>query len=132
MIEEILTEKLNNIEGVESKFEELTEVEFEEDDNWLKNNYEIILLYEKFKIKNQEINIIIDTRALINIITKILLEKLNTKIEESSNKIFILANEKDIITLGKVKFNFKIQEKKLSIKLQVIKSKEEKVLINMK
>ncbi len=51
---------------------------------------------------------IINTDALINIITKTLLDKLNTKIEESSNKIFILANEKDIIALEKIKLNFKI------------------------
>jgi len=43
-----------------------------------------------------------------------------------------LANRKDIIALGKVKLNFEIQEKKLPIKLQVIESKEEKVLISMK
>src|SRR6266545_4791994 len=67
-----------------------------------------------------------------NIITKTLLEKLNTQIEESSNKIFTSANRKDIIALGKVKLNFEIQEKKLLIKLQVIESKEEKVLIGMK
>src|SRR6266498_50131 len=67
-----------------------------------------------------------------NIITKTLLEKLNTQIEESSNKIFTSANRKDIIALGKVKLNFEIQEKKLLIKLQVIESKEEKVLIGIK
>ncbi len=39
---------------------------------------------------------------------KTLLEKLNIKIEESSNKNFILANRKDIIVLGKVKLNFEI------------------------
>src|SRR6266498_4139426 len=71
-------------------------------------------------------------RALTNIITKILLEKLNTQIEEPSNKIFTPANRKDIIALEKVKLNFEIQEKKLPIKLQVIESKEEKVLIGMK
>ncbi len=48
---------------------------------------------------------------------KTLLEKLNIKIEKSSNKIFTLTNEKDIIALGKVKLNFEVQEKKLLIKL---------------
>ena len=43
-----------------------------------------------------------------NIITKTLLEKLNTQIEESSNKIFTSANGKDIIALEKVKLNFEI------------------------
>ncbi len=132
MIEETLTEKLNNIEEVKPKFEESTEVESEEDDDWLNKSYEIILLYEKFKVKNQEINVIIDSGASTNIITKTLLDKLNTKIEESSNKIFTLANGKDIIALGKVKLNFKIQERKLLIKLQVIELKEEKILIGMK
>jgi len=63
---------------------------------------------------------------------KTLLKKLNTKIKESSNKIFISANGKNIIALEKVKLNFEIQEKKLPIKLQVIQSKEEKVLIGIK
>src|SRR6266540_2564989 len=87
---------------------------------------------ENLKLKNQEINVIINTGASTNIITKTLLDKLNIKIEESSNKIFTSANGKDIIALGKVKLNFEIQEKKLPIKLQVIESKEEKVLIGMK
>ena len=108
LIKETLTEKVNNIEKVELKSKESIKVKFEEDDDWLNNNYEITSLYEKFKIKNQEINIIIDTDASTNIITKTLLDKLNTKIEESSNKIFILANEKDIIALEKIKLNFKI------------------------
>ncbi len=89
-------------------------------------------MYGKFKIKNQEVNVIIDIEASTNIITKILLQKLNTPIEKSSNKIFTSANEKDIIALEKVKLNLEIQEKKLSIKLQVIESKKEKVLIGMK
>ena len=63
---------------------------------------------------------------------KTLLKKLNTKIKELSNKIFISANGKNIIALEKVKLNFEIQEKKLPIKLQVIQSKEEKVLIGIK
>src|SRR6266511_4076198 len=58
--------------------------------------------------------------------------KSKTPIEKPSNKIFTSANGKDIIALGKVKLNFEIQEKKLLIKLQVIESKEEKVLIGMK
>src|SRR6266498_2851517 len=67
----------------------------------------------KFKNKSQEIDVIIDTGVSTNIITKTLLDKLNIKIEESSNKIFTSANGKDIIALGKVKLNFEIQEKKL-------------------
>src|SRR6266540_6298416 len=59
-------------------------------------------------------------------------ETINSLIEETSSKIFTSANGKDIIALGKVKLNFEIQEKKLPIKLQVIKSKEEKVLIGIK
>ena len=108
LIEEILNEELNNIEEVEPESEDLTEVESEEEDDWLNNSYEITPLYEKFKIKNQEVNVIINTRILTNIITKTLLEKLNTQIEESSNKIFTSANGKDIIALGKVKLNFEI------------------------
>ena len=131
LIKETLVEELNNIEEVESEPKDLTEKE-SEDDDWLENNYKIIPLYEKFKIKSQKVNIIINTDALTNIITKILLEKLNIKIEKSSNKIFTLANRKDIIALEKVKLNFKIQKKKLLIKLQVIESKEEKILIGMK
>ena len=73
LIEEILNEELNNIEEVEPESEDLIEIESEEDDDWLNNSYEIILLYGKFKIKNQEVNVIIDTGALTNIITKILL-----------------------------------------------------------
>ncbi len=108
MIEKTLIEKLNNIEEVKSESEELTEVEFEDDDDWLKNSYKIIPLYEKFKIKNQKVNVIINIGVSTNIITKILLEKLNIKIEEPSNKIFILANKKNIIVLEKVKLNFEI------------------------
>src|SRR6266536_19035 len=108
LIEETLNEELNNIEEVEPESEDSTKIESEEDD------------------------VIIDTGTSTNIITKILLDKLNIKIEESSNKIFTSANGKDIIALGKVKLNFEIQEKKLPIKLQVIESKEEKVLIGMK
>ena len=108
LIEETLNEELNNIEEVESKSEDSTEVESEEDDDWLENSYEITSLYRKFKIKNQEVNVIIDTGASTNIITKTLLDKLNTLIEEPSNKIFTSANEKDIIALGKVKLNFEI------------------------
>ena len=107
MIEKTLNEELNNIEEVEPESEDSTEIE-SEDDDWLENNYEITPLYGKFKIKNQEVNIIIDIKISTNIIIKILLEKLNIKIEESSNKIFILANEKDIIALRKVKLNFEI------------------------
>ena len=132
LIEETLNEELNNIEEVEPESEDSTEIESEEDDDWLENNYEITPLYGKFKIKSQEVDVIIDTGASTNIITKTLLDKLNIKIEESSNKIFTSANEKDIIALGKVKLNFEIQEKKLLIKLQVIESKEEKILIGMK
>ena len=132
MIKKTLIEKLNNIEEVKSKSEGLTKVKFKEDDDWLRNNYEIILLYRKFKIKNQKVNVIIDIGILTNIIIKILLEKLNIKIEKPNNKIFISANGKNIIALEKVNFNFEIQEKKLLIKLQIIESKEEKVLINMK
>ena len=54
MIEEILTEKLNNIEEVEPESEDSTEIE-SEDDNWLENNYEIISLYGKFKIKSKKL-----------------------------------------------------------------------------
>ncbi len=131
LIEKTLNKELNNIEEVESESEDLTEVESEEDD-WLNNSYEITPLYGKFKIKKQEVNVIIDTGASTNIITKTLLQKLNTPIEEPSSKVFTSANRKDIIALGKVKLNFEIQEKKLPIKLQVIESKEEKVLIGMK
>ncbi len=70
MIKKTLIEKLNNIEEVKSKSEGLTKVKFKEDDDWLRNNYEIILLYRRFKIKNQEVNVIIDTKILTNIITK--------------------------------------------------------------
>ncbi len=78
MIEETLNEELNNIEEVEPESEDLTEIESEEEDDWLNNSYEIIPLYGKFKIKNQEVNVIINTGASTNIITKTLLEKLNT------------------------------------------------------
>ncbi len=78
LIEEILNEELNNIEEVEPESEDLTEVESEEEDDWLNNSYEITPLYGKFKIKNQEVNVIIDTGASTNIITKTLLKKLNT------------------------------------------------------
>ena len=132
MIEETLNEKLNKIEEVEPESEDSTELESEEDDDWLENNYKITPLYGKFKIKSQKVDVIINTDATTNIITKTLLNKLNIKIEESSNKIFTLANGKDIIALGKVKLNFEIQEKKLPIKLQVIESKKEKVLIGIK
>src|SRR6266498_2730975 len=132
LIEETLNEELNNIEEVEPKSEDSTEIESEEDDDCLENNYKITPLYGKFKIKSQEVDVIIDTGASTNIITKTLLDKLNIKIEESSNKIFTSANGKDIIALGKVKLNFEIQEKKLPIKLQIIESKKEKVLIGMK
>ena len=108
IIEEILTKELKNIEEVESETEDSTEIEFEKDNDWLKNNYEITPLYGKFKIKSQKVNIIIDTKVSTNIITKTLLDKLNIKIEESSNKIFTLANEKDIIALEKIKLNFEI------------------------
>ena len=101
LIEETLKEELNNIEEVEPESEDSTKIESEEDDDWLENNYEITPLYEKFKIKSQEVDVIIDTGALTNIITKTLLDKLNIKIEKSSNKIFTLTNKKDIIALGK-------------------------------
>ncbi len=52
LIEEILNEKLNNIKEIEPESENLTEVESEEEDDWLNNSYEIIPLYGKFKIKN--------------------------------------------------------------------------------
>ncbi len=39
LIEETLNEELNNIEEVEPKSEDLTEVEFEEEDDWLNNSY---------------------------------------------------------------------------------------------
>ena len=117
LIEETLNEELNKIEEVEHESEGLTEIESEEDDDWLNNNYEITPLYKKFKIKNQEVNVIIDTGASTNIITKTLLRKLNTPIEEPSNKIFTSANGKDIIALGKVKLNFEIQERKLNLRL---------------
>ena len=108
MIKEILIKELNNIEEIESESEDLAEVESEEEDDWLNNSYEITPLYGKFKIKNQEINVIIDTDVSTNIITKTLLDKLNIKIEESINKIFISANKKDIIALEKVNLNFEI------------------------
>ena len=108
IIKETLTKKLNNIKEVESEAENSTEIKSEEDDDWLENNYEITLLYRKFKIKSQEVSIIINTNISTNIITKILLEKLNIKIEKSSNKIFTSANRKNIIVLGKVKLNFEI------------------------
>ena len=108
LIEETLNKELNNIEEVKPESEDSTEIESEEDDDWLENNYEITPLYGKFKIKSQEVDVIIDTGASTNIITKTLLDKLNIKIEESSNKIFTSANGKDIIALGKVKLNFEI------------------------
>ena len=108
LIEETLNEELNNNEKVEFESENLIEIESEEDDDWLNNSYEITPLYGKFKIKNQEVNVIIDTGALTNIITKTLLRKLNTPIKEPSNKIFTSANGKDIIALGKAKLNFEI------------------------
>ncbi len=80
MIEETLIKELNNIKEVEFESKGLTEVKSEKDDDWLRNNYKIILLYERFKIKNQEVNIIIDTEVSTNIITKTLLKKLNIKI----------------------------------------------------
>ncbi len=52
LIEEILNEELNNIEEIEPESEDLTEVESEEEDDWLNNSYEITSLYGKFKIKN--------------------------------------------------------------------------------
>ncbi len=55
LIEETLKEELNNIEEVEPESEDSTEMESEEDDDWLENNYEITPLYGKFKIKSQEI-----------------------------------------------------------------------------
>ncbi len=73
LIEETLNEELNKIEEVESKSENLTEIESEEDDDWLNNSYKITSLYGKFKIKNQEVNVIIDTGVSTNIITKTLL-----------------------------------------------------------
>ncbi len=111
IIKETLTKKLNNIKEVESEAENSTEIKSEEDDDWLENNYEITSLYGKFKIKSQEVDVIIDTSASTNIITKTLLDKLNIKIEESSNKIFTSANGKDIIALGKVKLNLKSRKR---------------------
>ncbi len=52
MIKEILTEKLNNVEEVESESEKSTEVESEKNDDWLNKSYEITPLYGRFKIKN--------------------------------------------------------------------------------
>ena len=73
LIEETLNEELNNIEEVEPESEDSTDIESEEDENWLENSYEITPLYRKFKIKSQEVNVIIDNEASINIITKTLL-----------------------------------------------------------
>ncbi len=39
LIEETLTEELNNNKEVESEFEDLIKEESEEDDDWLENNY---------------------------------------------------------------------------------------------
>ncbi len=50
IIEKSLTKKLNNIEEIESESKDLTEKESEKDNNWLRNNYEITLLYGVFPI----------------------------------------------------------------------------------
>ncbi len=60
IIEKTLIKELNNIEEVESESSDLIEEESKKDNNWLRNNYKITLLYKKFKIKNQEVNVIIN------------------------------------------------------------------------
>ena len=79
-------EEINNIEENEPKSEVSTEVESEENNDWLNKSYEITLLFRKFKIKDQEINVIINTDASTNIIIKILLDKLSIKIQSTLYK----------------------------------------------
>ncbi len=119
LIEKTLNKELNNIEEVEPESEDLTEVNSEEEDDWLNNSYEITPLYGKFKIKNQEVNVIIDTEASTNIITKILLEKLNTQIEESSNKIFTSAIKKVKAKINLENDIIKINRRKTQIKIPI-------------
>lgn len=81
------------------------------------------------KIAGQRIKAVIDTGAASNVISNTLATKLGLEIQESSNIIFKIANGKKVPALGTIKVNIEIQDKNIPIRLQVIDSKVETLLL---
>jgi len=83
------------------------------------------------KIKDKEIKVIIDTGAARNIILKTLKEKLGLKIQSSSKVKFKLADGSRISSLEEIKIKIKIKEIRILIKVHVLESLEEDLLLEI-
>jgi len=80
-------------------------------------------------INSQKVEVIIDTGAATNIITKALLKKLGLEIERESNARFKIANGAKAASLGEVDIEIEIDEWVIPTTLQVIDSIENDLLL---
>ncbi len=84
------------------------------------------------KIKDKKIKVIIDIGAARNIISKTLKEKLGLKIQSPSKVKFKFADESKVPSLGKIKIKIKIKEIRIPIRIYILESSEEDLLLGIK
>ncbi len=113
-------------------FQELRNIE--ESDNKIIEDYKrkeenTIAAKCNIKIKDKEIKAIIDIGAARNIMSKVLKEKLGLKIQSSSKIKFKLADGSRVPLLGEIEIKIKIKEIRILIRVHILKSPEEDLLL---
>src|SRR6266540_5515072 len=106
----------------------------EESDNEINKDYKrkeenTIVAKCNIKIKDKEIKAIIDIGIVRNIMAKVLKEKLGLKIQSSSKIKFKLADGSRVPLLGEIEIKIKIKEIRIPIRVYILESLEEDLLL---
>ncbi len=113
-------------------FQELRNVEESDDEiieDYKRKEENTIVAKCNIKIKDKEIKAIIDTKVARNIILKALKEKLELKIQSSSKIKFKLTDGSRVSSLGEIEIKIKIKEIRILIRVHILKSPEEDLLL---
>ena len=113
-------------------FQELRNVEESDDEiieDYKRKEENTVAAKYNIKIKNKEIKAIIDTGIVRNIMSKTLKEKLRLKIQLLSKVKFKLADGSRVLSLGEIEIKIKIKEIRIPIRIHILESPEEDLLL---
>ena len=93
---------------------------------------QVIACRSRVKVKNKNIEAIIDSGAATSIITKGLQEELGLKIEKGSKARFTIANGLVVPAIGELMIEIEIEKEKIPMEVQVIDSRKKDLIIGTK
>ncbi len=115
-------------------FQELRNVEESDDEiieDYKRKEENTVAAKCNIKIKDKEIKAIINTGAVRNIMSKALKEKLGLKIQSLSKVKFKLADGNRVPSLGETEIKIKIKEIRIPIRVHILKSPKEDLLLGI-